>query len=169
MADLTEEQKSELVSMLACFREPAAIIAHFQSEHQLELDHKQVGRYDPTRSYYAGGEKWREIFEACRKAFVEDVSAVPISNLAYRLRLLQEGTEVARRANNWTVVASLLEQAAKEVGGMYTSKRTLQISDNARLSPRGMSPEERRAALTEVIRRAMEEARNRVSSASSIN
>lgn len=62
MADLTDEQKLEIVAALACFREPAVIIQHFQSEHGLQIDHKQVGRYDPVRSYYAGGDKWREIW-----------------------------------------------------------------------------------------------------------
>lgn len=80
MADLTDHQKLELISMLAGFREPGAIILHFQSEHGLEIDHKQVGRYDPTRSYYAGGEKWRDIFDAKRKAYLEDVSSIPIAH-----------------------------------------------------------------------------------------
>ena len=44
MAHLKEEQKLELVSMLACFREPSAIIRYFQLEHGLTIEHKQVGR-----------------------------------------------------------------------------------------------------------------------------
>ena len=156
MADLIEEQKLEIVSMLACFREPSAIMAHFQSEHGLQLDRKQVGRYDPQRSYYAGGDKWRAIFDARRSAFLEDVSAVPIAHMGYRLQMLQQGLDAARRANNWPLVASLLEQAAKEIGGVYTSRRTLQISDTAPKSAANLTPEERKAALTELIRQAME-------------
>jgi hypothetical protein len=156
MADLTEAQKLEIVSMLACFREPSAIIAHFHTEYDLELDRKQVGRYDPQRSYYAGGDKWRSIFDARRKAFLEDVTAVPIAHLGYRLQMLQQGLDAARRANNWPLVASLLEQAAKEMGGIYTSRRSLQISDTAPKTARDMSPEERQAALAEILRQAME-------------
>lgn len=157
MADLTDDQKLEIVSMLACFREPSEIIASFQSDYGLELDRKQVGRYDPHRSYYAAGDKWREIFEAQRSAFLEDVAAVPIAHMGYRLQMLQQGVDAAKRAKNWPLVANLLEQAAKEIGGIYTSRRTPQISDTGPKRARDMSPEERKAAITELIRQAMEQ------------
>lgn len=157
MADLTEDQKLEIVSMLACFREPSEIIALFQSDYGLELDRKQVGRYDPQRSYYAAGDKWREIFEAQRSAFLEDVAAVPIAHMGYRLQMLQQGVDAAKRAKNWPLVANLLEQAAKEMGGLYTSRRTLQVSDTGRKSAADMTPEKRKVALTEIFRQAMEQ------------
>lgn len=153
MANLTEEQKADIVSMLACFREPAAIIRHFQSEHGLQIDHKQVGRYDPTRPYFAGGDKWREVFKAQRDAYLNDVSAVPIANQAYRLNLLQEGVDAAKRVGNWQLVAKFAEQAAREVGGSLTNQRNVQL-DDAKPSARNMSPEERKEALVEVFARA---------------
>ena len=157
MADLSEEQKLEIVTMLACFRPPRSIISHFQSLHGLELDHRQVGRYDPQRSYYAGGNKWRDIFGTRRKAFLEDLSAVPVAHMGYRLDMLQRGVETAEESENWVLLARLLEQAAKEMGGIYTSKRTLQISDTTPKNARNMSAEDRKAALTDIFRRAMEE------------
>ena len=36
--------------------------------------------YDPTRPYFDAGEKWREVFETKRKAYLEDVQKVPIAN-----------------------------------------------------------------------------------------
>lgn len=155
MADLTEEQKLELVSMLACFSEPAAIIRHFQSEFGLTIEHKQVGRYDPTRAYFAAGAKWREVFEARRAAYLNDVSAVPVAHQAYRLNLLQEGVDDAKRSGNWKLVAELAEQAAKEVGGILTNQRNHQIDDR-KSSARDLSPEERKSALAEIIRQAQE-------------
>jgi hypothetical protein len=157
MAELTDDQKLEIVSMLACFREPSEIIALFQSDYGLELDRKQVGRYDPRRSYYAAGDKWREVFEVRRKAYLEDVAAVPIAHMGYRLQMLQQGLDAAKRAKNWPLVASLLEQAAKEMGGLYTSRRTLQVSDTGRKSAAEMTPEERKAAVAEIVRQAMEQ------------
>jgi hypothetical protein len=156
MAELTEWQKHEIVSMLACFCEPKSTIAHFRSAHGIDLDHKQVGRYDPHRTYYERGEKWRAIFEAQGTKFLSDVAAVPISHLGYRLNILQEGIDAARYESNWRLVARLLEQAAKEMGGLYTSQRSLQIVPDEPKRPADMSPEERHAALTEVIRRAQE-------------
>ena len=155
MADLTEEQKVELVSMLACFREPAAIIRHFQLEFGLTIEHKQVGRYDPTKAYFAAGAKWREVFEARRAAYLNDVSAVPVAHQAYRLNLLQEGVDAAKRSGNWKLVAELAEQAAKEVGGVLTNQRNHHIDEHRR-SARDLSPEERKSALVEIIRQAQE-------------
>lgn len=155
MADLTEEQKLDLVSMLACFREPSAIIRHFLLDYGLTIDHKQVGRYDPTRAYFAAGAKWREVFEARREAYLNDVSAVPVAHQAYRLNLMQDGIDAARRNGNWKLVAELAEQAAKEVGGILTNQRKLRINEG-KPAARDLSPEERKAALAELIRQAQE-------------
>lgn len=153
MANLTDEQKLEIVSMLACFREPASIVTYFQSEYGLQIDHKQVGRYDPTRSYFAGGEKWREIFEARRKTYLTNVEDVPVAHQAYRLNLLQEGVEAAKKAGDWVLVAKLSEQPAKEVGGALTNQHKVRV-DAGRKSVRDMSPEDRKAALADVIAKA---------------
>lgn len=157
MSDLTDEQKREIVEALACFQPTSAIIRHFQSEYGLEVGHKQVGRYDPQRSYYAGGERWRAIFDARRLAFLEDVAAVPVAHKAYRLSVLQEGVDAAKQARNWPLVASLLEQAAKEVGGVLTNESKLRVDDARRKRAADMTPEERKAALAELFRQALEQ------------
>lgn len=159
MADLTDDQKLEIVAALACFREPAAIIAYFQSEYGLVIDYKQVARYDPQRSYYAGGEKWREIFDAKRKAYLHDVATVPIANQGYRLNAIQTGVDAAMKAENWMVMARLLELAAREVGGLLTNQHNVRIDDNRPKRAIDMNPEERRAALSDLIRQAIENRR----------
>lgn len=156
MADLSEEQKWEIVEALACFRDVPSIIRAFHIEYGITLDRKQVGRYDPTRPYYAGGEKWREIFDARRKACLEDVFAIPVAHKAYRLNMLQEGIDAARGAKNWVLMAQLLEQSAKEVGGVLTNQRDVRIDDSRRQRAADMTPEERKAAIAEVIRQVME-------------
>jgi hypothetical protein len=144
------------VEALACFKAVGDIIVHFRSEYGIEVDHKQVGSYDPTRSYYEAGPKWREIFEARRKAFIEDVSAVPVANQGYRLQLLQEGIEAAKKAKNWGMVASLTEQAAKEVGGVLTNERNVRVDDARRQRAADMTAEDRKLALAELFRQAVE-------------
>jgi hypothetical protein len=156
MADLTDEQKLELVEALACFGEPATIAREFQEAHGIEIDRLQVGRYDPTRSYYAGGDKWRTIFEARRKAYLEDVATVPAANQGYRLQMLQKGIAAAEKQRNWVLVAALLEQAAKETGGLLTNERNLRVDDRRPARLADMSREERVEAITEVIRQALE-------------
>ncbi len=155
MPDLAERQKLELVGLLACFREPTAIIAHFRTEHGIELSHKQVGGYDPTRSYYDAGERWREIFDVRRKAYLDDVSNIPVAHQGYRLNALQIGTEAAMKAKNWALMARLLEQAARDVGGVLTNRSNVRLDDNRRQRAVDMSPEDRRLALAQVIADAM--------------
>lgn len=116
MAELSEGQKLELVSMLACFREPATIIAYFRQEHGLELSHKQVGGYDPTRSYFEGSDRWRTIFAEKRRSYLEEVTSIPIANQGFRLNLLNELVMKAVRENKPALAAKLLEQAARDVG-----------------------------------------------------
>ncbi len=155
MAVLTEQQKLGSVEAVAGFQTPSAIIADFRSVHGLDLSHKQVGRYDPTRPYYEGGERWREIFEARRKACLEEVAAVPAAHKAYRLNMLQEGIDATRSAKNWALMAQLLKQAAEEVGGAQTNERNVRI-DNGRKRPEDMTHEERKAAVAEIIRQVID-------------
>lgn len=157
MANLSEPQKREIVEALAGFCDPSSIVAHFRSEHGLDLSHKQVGRYDPTRSYYDAGDRWREIFFARREVYLKNVEAVPIAHQGYRLNMLQKGVEAAEKARNWPLVAQLLEHAAKEVGGVLTNQRELKVDDRRRAIDE-MTSDERRAALVEIIRQAMEQA-----------
>jgi len=156
MANLSELQKREIVAALACFCDSATIIANFRSEHGLELSHKQVGRYDPTRSYYDAGDKWRELFEARRKTYLENVADVPIAHQGYRLQMLQQGVDAAKKAKNWVLLAELLKQAAKEVGGTLTNGRKVRTDDRHTSPIDDMTPVERRAAMAELIRQALE-------------
>jgi hypothetical protein len=149
MAELTTEQKHSIIVLLAHFRSPTEIAAHARQELGVELSVQQIVKYDPTRAGYEAGEKWRPIFEAARESFLGDVLKVPLAHAAYRLNLLQEGVEAARKARNWKLVAELLTHAAKEVGGAFTNERQLRVTDG--LSARDMSPEERRELLTSRI------------------
>lgn len=163
MADLTDEQKREIVEALACYRDVPSIIRAFHIEYGITLDRKQVGRYDPTRPYFAGSEKWREVFEARRRAYMEDISDVPVAHRGYRLNMLQRGVEAAEKAGNWLLAARLLEQAAKEVGGVFTNQQSFQLdSSSSRPAYLDMTPEERRAKVADLIRQVMEQRREQI-------
>lgn len=161
MAELNDAQKLELVEELACFVSPKEIIARFRQEHGVELSYNQVGLYDPTRTYFEAGDKWREVFDNRRKRFLEDVDAVPASSQAFRLHRLNEGAEKARLQGNYKLMAELLEQAAKEQGGLLTNQRSMRIDDNRANDPRSMTPEDRRMALADLLHGALEVARER--------
>lgn len=158
MANLSEPQKREICEALAGFSSPTTIIAHFRSEHGIELSHKQVGRYDPTRPYFDAGDKWREIFWGRRKAHLENVADVPIAHLGYRMQLLQQGADAARLAGNWPLVAQLLEQAARAVSGIMPIQSVPSPAQRRKSAIYNMTSEERRAALAAIVAEAMENA-----------
>ena len=160
MAELTERQKREIVEGLAAFQSPTSIIGHFRSAYGLDLTHKQIGRYDPTRPYFDSGERWRAIFEARRRTSLDSIADVPVAHKAYRLSILQEGVEAARAAGNWVLVMQLLKQAAREVGGTLTNE-PIESSVDRPLAARDMTPEERKAALAGIIEKAVDQMRCR--------
>ncbi len=159
MAEFSDEDKERIVLLLARFKRPAEVVAIFKEEFGIETDVQQVRTYDPTHPRYEAGEKWRPIFEAARKEYIEDVSKVPVANQAFRLNLLQEGIEAARKAKNWKLVAELAEQASKEAGGVFTNVRELGINDN-RQRARDMSSEDRLAFLAGVLTEALDKRRD---------
>ena len=156
MAELTEAQKLEIVTRLAQFEAPADIVASF-GERGIVCERSQIGSYDPTRPYFEAGEKWREVFDAARKFYLEDVASVPIANQGFRLNLLQQGVAHAVSRKNWELAAKLIEQGSKEVGGVFTNVRDVSISDSRRQSARDASPEDRRSMFAELVRQALEQ------------
>jgi len=126
MAKLTEPQKLFIVKALACFDSPTRVANSFREEFGIELSRAQVAKYDPTKA--AGGEmaaKLIVVFDETRKAFKEGAGEVPIANKAVRLRSLNRMFEKAEGQGNMVFAAQMLEQAAKEVGGMFTNRREL--------------------------------------------
>lgn len=151
MAELSQAQKLEIVTMLACYREPVAIIAYFV-ETYLDLapmPFRQILAYDPTSPHYDAGEKWLDIFDAKRKQYLEEVASVPIANQGFRLQMLQEELKRALKDNKSPL--AILEQAAKEVGGVLTNMRDVRIDDSRRQRAAEMTPEDRRGALAGII------------------
>lgn len=127
MAKLDEQQKVFIVQALACFDTPSQIARAFKEEFGFDIERQQVQQYNPERAAYRGmAKKLIALFTRTRKKFLEDVSDVPISQQAYRLRSLQRMHDLAVTRNNAALAAQLLEQAAKEVGGAFTNTRQLQ-------------------------------------------
>lgn len=126
MAKLTEPQKLAIVQALACFDTPSEVAAAVKEEFGITISRQQVAAYDPTKATGKDlAKKLRAVFEETRKAFLEDVSTIPIAQQAFRLRALQREFERAKSRGNTTMVAQLLEQAAKELGGALTNRREL--------------------------------------------
>jgi hypothetical protein len=135
MATLKDDVKLVIVQALACFDTPSQVAKFVKEEFSLDVPRQQVAMYDPTKSAGKGlSAKLTEIFNATRKAFLEEVPKVPIAQQAYRLRILQRLVERAEAKGNAPLVAQLLEQAAKELGGAMTNRRELTGKDGKPLA-----------------------------------
>src|SRR5690606_19743055 len=124
MAKLSDEVKRFIVQALACYDTPQQVADAVKDEFGLEVPRSQVALYDPTK--HAGrnlSEKYRVLFNDTRKTFRQEVAEIPIAEQAYRLRQLQRMAQEAMKRKNIVLAASLLEQAAKEAGGMFTNRR----------------------------------------------
>lgn len=124
MAKLNEPVKTHIVTALACYETPSDVVESVRERFGIDITRQQAHEYDPTS---ARGDqvakKWRALFEATRKAFLEDSLRIPVVNKSVRVRRLQRMADKAERMGNMALAAQLLEQVAKEMGGSYTNRR----------------------------------------------
>ena len=147
MAALSPEVKAFIVQALACFDTPTQIASQVKQEFGLDISIQQVSSYDPTKAIAKNlGQKWIDLFNATRTRFQTELSDIPIANKAYRLRALNRMMTSAEKMRNMALAASLMEQAAKEVSGIYTSRLNVETagksSSNAQARAAGINPQE---------------------------
>lgn len=127
MATLKGEVKAFIVQSLACFDTPSQVVESVKKEFGLSITRQQVESHDPTKANGRGlAQKWVELFHETRKRFQTELSDIPIANKAYRLRALDRMMTRAEGMKNMALAASLMEQAAKEVGDAYSNKQKVE-------------------------------------------
>lgn len=123
MARLTKEQKIFVVTRVACFDTATEIAAAFKEQFGTEITIAAIGAYDPMlRAGRSLSRKYRDLFDATRKAFLEDTSHISIAHKAVRLRRLDRYCARAEQRGNLPLAAGFLEQAAKECGNAFTNR-----------------------------------------------
>ena len=150
MADLSDEAKLFIVQAFARFSSPAEVVVMIREDFGIETTIQQVRTYNPEHPKFEAGSKWRPIFEAVRKVYLEDVSSIPIASQAFRLNALQKNYDRAIKHGNVVLANATLEQAAKEVGGGLTNARNVSVQQTAG-GFRNLTSEERRIAVAEMI------------------
>ena len=123
-SELPDEVKTFIVQALACFDPPSVVASAVKEEFDLVVTRQRVHSYDPTKK--AGedlGAELKAVFEATRKAFLEETASIGIANRAVRLRKLDRVAQKAEAAGNHMMVMGACEAAAKEVGDAFTNKR----------------------------------------------
>ncbi|HHT8352513.1 TPA: DUF2280 domain-containing protein [Raoultella ornithinolytica] len=129
MAALKPEVKAAIVQMLACYDTLSIVVDAIQKDYGIRVTPQQVESHDPTKVSGKGlAKKWVDMFNTTRDRFLNEISDIPIANKAYRLRVLQRMSTDAEKMKNMGMTAQLLEQAAKEVGDVYTNKQKAEQS-----------------------------------------
>jgi hypothetical protein len=142
---LPDEAKLFVVQQLACWDTPSEVARAVNEEFGIEVSRQAVERYDPTkRMGQSLSAEFRQIFDATRKAFLEDTASIGISHRTVRLRTLQRMALKAEEMKNLPFVADLLERAAKEMGNAYTNRREITGANGGavKLISTGMTPKE---------------------------
>lgn len=123
MAALKHEVKRFIVQALACFDTPSQVVEQVKQEFSIEISRQQCESHDPTKRAGVNlAARWVTLFHDTRKRFREDTAEIPIANRAYRLRALGRIVEKAENMRNLALALQVLEQAAKESGGMYVNR-----------------------------------------------
>lgn len=154
MARLSELEKQEIVRLLARHVSVPDVVATMREQLGVKIDRFQVRSYDPTKARYEGGERLRAIFAAEREKYEQSIEDVPIAHKAFRLGQLQRMLFRAQASGNLVLACKILEQAAKEVGGVLTNRSNVTV-ERPQSIYQDMAPEERRRHVAEMIHDAL--------------
>ena len=123
MAALGNEVKAFIVQGLAQFKTPQEMAELVKQNFDIEISRQRVEAHDPTKAAGVNlSERWSKYFFECREKFNSDISSIPIANLAVRLSRLENEYQKSKNPKHKLEV---LEQAAKEVGEVFTNKQTV--------------------------------------------
>jgi len=134
MPTLTDEIKTFIVRGLARFDSPSEVAEAVKANFGVELKRQHVYAYDP-RCTQPPASRWCELHAATRAAFLKDAAAIGVVHKTVRLRMLDRMARRAEATNYFDLSASLLEQAAKECGGLYESRKPSEPTASKSPSP----------------------------------
>lgn len=136
MAALNTKVKAYIVRGLATYMTPSEVVDAVKQEFDgLEVTRQQVSKYDPDKASGINlSDKWKQLFVKHRKDFNDEINSIPIANKAYRLKLLGDMAVGAFESKNRPLAAKLLEQAAKEVGEVFTNRHKVNHSSQGNVN-----------------------------------
>lgn len=127
MARITKKVKLFIVRMLAEFETPTQTSKTVRDIFNVEVTPQQCEAYDPTkRTGQDLSQDLRDKFFEYRRIANQELEAIPIANKRYRLQLLQQLVE--KYPDNPVLIPKWAEQAAKEMGGLYTNISKTQLT-----------------------------------------
>lgn len=157
MARINKKVKLFIVRLMAEFETPTEAARQVKDVFGVDVTPQQCEAYDPTkRTGQDLAQELRDFFFQYRRKANEELEAIPIANKRYRLQRLQNIIDHDQYKNNPVLVPKMLEQAAKELGGLYTNTNKTQLTgaDGQPLNP---APVTHVVATPEQIRQVLNE------------
>lgn len=150
---LTESQKAFVVQRIACFDSPREAAEALKEELGIEITPQSAEAYDPNKR--AGqhlAKKWRDLFEATRKAFLDDIeNHVPEANRAVRVRQLAHAARAFKGRQNYVGMADMLERIAKELGNVHSNTREITGKGGGPIAFSDMTDDQLNAQLGKIL------------------
>ena len=127
VAGLTHEAKVRLVTVLAQFSGPTEAARVISQEFGVTVDRRTAWKFDPTKSGCTTSSKYRQLFHEIRDRWLNDMAAIPIAKQGHRLRLLDRLAHRLEDEGDYTGALKAIEQAAKEVGGIFINDKRVTV------------------------------------------
>jgi hypothetical protein len=127
---LKPEHKLFVVQCLARFMTPSEVVEAVRENCGVEITRQSIEGYDPAKAAgRALDEELKLVFYRTRKKFISEFLNVDIAHRAFRLAELSKLYHAAAAKGKDVMAAGFLEQAAKEVGGIYINRVDVRVMD----------------------------------------
>jgi len=113
---------------LAMFYSNKEVSQLVKKQFGIHVKPNHIGFYDAGAVGYNKSQlsrRWKDLFFEVREKYIEEAQKVPIAHKGFRLNGLQRLFEIYMKDKDYTKVQSVLEQAAKEVGGLFEHKELI--------------------------------------------
>jgi hypothetical protein len=140
MAKISDDVKAFIVTRLACYEPPSRVAAAVKLEFGIDMPRQHVQLYDPEKGQKPA-KRWCVLFEATRAKLLAGVDATPGAHIGVRVATLWRLCERAEASGNIPLAAALLEQIAKETGGLYTNRRELTGKGGGPIAHKDVGPD----------------------------
>lgn len=123
MAKITPQAKADIMRWLAQGQKYEQILKGLEARHGITVVRQALEYYNPASPKSKRLSKHlREIYETARQLYLSDLTAIPESHKAVRVRMLAEMANDSMTRKNYRVAADLLEQIAKETGNVFSNR-----------------------------------------------
>lgn len=130
---LTDQARAFIVTSLATYQPVCTVRREVMETYGLDVSKQSISQYNPENQASTNmAKKWKDMFHVTRESYLDEVAREPIAIQIHRLRRLSaihdklyeatlSETDTARMIELSVEARGILEQAAKEVGGLFTN------------------------------------------------